>query len=119
MSEPLAQRLLARQLDRHRLNIGRDIDEVRRRAAALPDDLHDPGGVTIALGSAKTLAREVAELVANLSALNVATDLESLIHDAPEPPARDLGTQASRPPSVTTWSLLPASTDSPQPATDA
>lgn len=73
--DPLVVRAYNSQVERHRSNARQEAASIRGRINAISADL-ESGSVTMPLGSAKNMAREVADLIAALSALAVLADLE-------------------------------------------
>ncbi|MFG2001616.1 hypothetical protein ACGFNU_20940 [Spirillospora sp. NPDC048911] len=84
--DPLSARMFRNQIVRHQAGANSEFANIQRRIASLGEDIQH-GNVTTALGSARNLAREVADLVSRLAALETLNDVECLVarQDAGEP----------------------------------
>lgn len=78
--DPLAVRMFEQQIKRHEGNARNDFASIRSRVESLAGPLESLGksDTVIALGAAKNLARDVADLISALSALDTLKDVEFL-----------------------------------------
>lgn len=86
--DPLAVRIFEQQIKRHQANARNDFASVQGKVQSLASYLEalSNGDVVIALGSAKNLARDVADLIADLSALVTLNDVDFLTKDTEATP---------------------------------
>ncbi|TDD97718.1 hypothetical protein [Actinomadura rubrisoli] len=78
--DPVAARVFEGQVSRHQAGARGEFANVKRNVESLTRDLEilDKSSTSIALGSAKNLARDVADLIAHLSALATLHDMKFL-----------------------------------------
>lgn len=81
--DPLAVRIFEQQIKRHQANARNDFASVQGKVQSIAHNLEtlSNGDVVIALGASKNLARDVAELIADLSALATLNDVNFLATD--------------------------------------
>lgn len=89
-SDELARRMYNNQVVRHQAGANTEFASIQSRVESLASAIRG-GEITIALGSAKNLAREVADLVSYLSALETLNNVECLVA------GQDTATKPSRP----------------------
>ena len=79
--DPLNVRTFNNQIKRHKSNARRDFANVQRSVQSIAANLESlgPNDIVLALGSARNLARDVADLIAGLSALDTLKDVEFLV----------------------------------------
>lgn len=77
MADPIAVRGYRNQVKRYTNNARREAAEIKARIASISADI-DRGAATLALGAARNMARDLAELTTALSALEALKDVEFL-----------------------------------------
>ena len=84
--DPLVARVFEMQLRRHRDGARNELKNAQGKVQSLAQDLDEGSkeSIVIALGTAKNLARDLADLIAHLSALTTLQDVEFLVADAGE-----------------------------------
>lgn len=89
-SDELARRMYNNQVVRHQAGANTEFASIQSRVESLASAIRG-GEITIALGSAKNLACEVADLVSYLSALETLNNVECLLvrQDTDEHPAAE------------------------------
>ncbi|MFC4048324.1 hypothetical protein ACFOY4_01400 [Actinomadura syzygii] len=86
--DPLAVRVFEQQVNRHEVNARNDFASVQGRVQSLTHALEtlSSADVGIALGAAKNLARDVADLISDLAALATLKDVAFLVSDSEAKP---------------------------------